>query len=108
MRAETFKPTVILLTLAVLYLLFAAPSHCQTSPPNGMVAYGITSSTPASSWIWNNFTLAIGGGTNFGGSIGANNIWVTYVDGCCIYGWQIYGTVLQQAAYWGWSDPEGP
>src|SRR5271157_5129295 len=88
----------------------------QSAPPNGMIGYALNSTNippgilaPFEAWLYANFQMVIGtGGLDLTPYRGSGNEWPTYVDGCCIYGWQLYQSVLSTAASYGWPDPEGP
>ena len=85
----------------------------QQAPPNGMIGYDINNtSVPPSiqaafvAWLWRNYQMVVGpDGVDL---TSGRNAWPTYVDGCCIYGKDIYTGVLATAAAQGWPDPEGP
>src|SRR5208337_4226008 len=99
-----------LLLLFVVTLL----ACCAFAQSTGMIGYGINnSSVPTgqaafTSWLWNNLELVVGGGdTGFSLATG-RKAWTDYVDGCCLYLYDIYPYVLATAATQGWADPEGP
>ena len=83
------------------------------APPVGFVAYGVDSYGPTYyQFLTNNMRLIIGSGSaDLSSYMGPNNIWTGYVDGCCMYGTNIYKYILgtdATASVQGWSDPEGP
>jgi hypothetical protein len=101
----------------VLLLLCATLALTQSPPPNGLIGYGINSyfvppkiRPSFDTWLFNNYQLVVTGSLaiNKRAYRGTTNAWVGYVDGCCIYGKDIYQYVLSTAAAQRWSDPEGP
>jgi hypothetical protein len=88
-----------------------------------MIGYGINNSSipigiqPSfETWLSRNYQLVVRGAAatnlrDYRGYKSAHrksvNAWVTYVDSCCLYAYEIYPFVLGTAATQGWADPEG-
>jgi hypothetical protein len=80
-------------------------------PLTGATSYNLNmSSVPVSTlgpWAMSRFTLINANGKDFTPYRGANNAWVTYFGGCCVYGFQTYKYIFSMAATQGFSNPEG-
>ena len=60
-------------------------------------------------WFANHYQLIISSGSDdLTPYLSPGQMWPSYIDGCCIDGYQIYRFIYGIAATHGWADPEGP
>lgn len=89
------------------------PIGVANNPPlTGAISYNMVQNSVAvptlGPWVMSRYNFVVSpGGKDFSAYRGANNAWLTYFSGCCIYAVSAYPRIFQMAALQGFSNPEG-